>query len=117
MVTGPYKVNGVPMRRINARYVIATSTKVALPKMNLDKFNDDYFKKPASASKKGSEEEFFASGAKAETSAAKKADQKAIDDQILKALPADKAENALFKKYLKSKFALSNQDMPHKMKF
>lgn len=32
LVTGPYKVNGVPMKRVNAAYVIATSTKVDLSK-------------------------------------------------------------------------------------
>jgi len=69
LVTGPYKVNGVPLRRINARFVIATSTKVSLPAMKLDKFDDAYFKKPASAKGKQGEEEFFAAGAKAETSA------------------------------------------------
>jgi large subunit ribosomal protein L6e len=30
LVSGPYAINGVPLKRVNPSYVIATSTKVAL---------------------------------------------------------------------------------------
>merc|ERR1712023_236977 len=61
LVTGPYKINGVPLRRVSQAYCIATSTKVALGKFAVDsKFNDAYFAKPAKASSKKTEAEFFA---------------------------------------------------------
>jgi len=46
LITGPFKVNGVPLRRVNQAYVIATSTKVDLTGFKVpEKFNDEYFKK------------------------------------------------------------------------
>jgi large subunit ribosomal protein L6e len=30
LVTGPYAINGVPLKRVNPAYVIATSTRVPL---------------------------------------------------------------------------------------
>ncbi len=36
LVSGPYEVNGVPLRRVNQSYCIATSTKVSLSGLSLD---------------------------------------------------------------------------------
>lgn len=30
LVTGPFKYNGVPLRRVNQRYALSTSTKVCI---------------------------------------------------------------------------------------
>jgi len=44
LVTGPYKVNGVPLRRVNRRYALATQTKIDVAKVDVAKFDDAYFK-------------------------------------------------------------------------
>ena len=60
LVTGPYKVNGVPMRRVAAAHVIATSTKVDVSGVNIpERVNDTYFKRAKAA--KASEEGIFES--------------------------------------------------------
>jgi large subunit ribosomal protein L6e len=66
LVTGPFKINGVPLRRVNPAYVIATSTKVDLSKaeLNLEKFDEAYFKVKKDKKGKSSEEEFFGEGEK-----------------------------------------------------
>merc|ERR1711959_429607 len=43
LITGPYNVNGVPIRRVNQAYVISTSTKLDITDINLEKFDDNYF--------------------------------------------------------------------------
>lgn len=71
LVTGPFKVNGVPLRRVNARYVIATSLKVELKGLDsktIDKVSEKgYFTEGKSKDKKG-EEAFFKQGEKPEVS-------------------------------------------------
>lgn len=63
LVTGPYKVNGVPLRRVNQAYVIATSTKVDLADVALPEIDDSYFAKDKSGGKRGKEAAFFAQDA------------------------------------------------------
>lgn len=56
--SGPFKVNGVPLRRVNQAYVIATSTKVDISSVDVAKFSDSYFKREVAKKTKG-ESEFF----------------------------------------------------------
>jgi len=44
---------------VNQSYVIATSTKVDVSAVNVDKFDDKYFSKESSKKKKKGEGEFF----------------------------------------------------------
>jgi len=55
LVTGPYKANGVPLRRINPAYVISTSTRIDISSVKLSEdLKDHFFKKIRSRkSKKG----------------------------------------------------------------
>merc|ERR1712072_1637836 len=89
LVTGPYVINGVPVRRVNQAYVIATSTKVSLPSsLDLAKFDDAYFTKDKASSRKGTEGEFFdkESKPKKKPPADRAADQKALDKEIVAAV-------------------------------
>jgi large subunit ribosomal protein L6e len=109
VVTGPFQVNGVPVRRVNPAYVIATSTSVDVSKVNASKFNDDYFGRKETASKDGEDGFFDAATSKAVVSDERKADQKAVDAAIK--LSDD------MKAYLASRFSLKSGDRPHEMVF
>lgn len=39
LVTGPFKVNGVPLRRVNQAYVIATQTKIELGEFKVRQYS------------------------------------------------------------------------------
>ena len=71
LVTGPFSINGVPLRRVNARYVIATKGRVDLKGIDqraVDKVSEeDYFTREKAQQKRG-EEQFFSQGEKPEVS-------------------------------------------------
>ncbi|ORX94405.1 hypothetical protein K493DRAFT_315504 [Basidiobolus meristosporus CBS 931.73] len=115
LVTGPYKVNGVPLRRVNQAYVLATSTKVDLSNVNVDaKFDDAYFKKEKAAKAKGTEEEFFGEEQKKKViPESRSADQKSVDKEILAAV----SQVPHLRSYLNASFTLRKGQAPHSMKF
>ncbi|KAJ1948785.1 60S ribosomal protein L6 [Linderina pennispora] len=115
LVTGPFKINGVPLRRVNQAYVIATSTKVDLSGVSVDaKFDDAYFKREEEAKLKGTEEEFFGKSAtKKEAPAHKVADQKEADKAVVAAV----AKVPFLASYLASTFSLTKGQAPHSLKF
>eukprot|EP00126_Sphaerothecum_destruens_P003821 Sdes_comp17613_c0_seq1m6873 len=115
LVNGPFKVNGVSLRRVNPAYVIATSTKIDISSVKLDeKFNDDYFKRPAAEKKEKNEADFFKkSPEKKAIDASRIADQKSVDKLLLPCI--NKVPE--LKKYLNASFSLKKGQYPHEMKF
>merc|ERR1712212_459810 len=113
LVTGPYKVNGVPLRRVNQIYVIATKTKVDISGVKLpNHLDDDYFKREPKK-KKRSEDMFEDTPEEKKVSDKRVEDQKTVDDQVLPLI----SNVAHMKKYLKSLFTLRHGQYPHEMKF
>ena len=111
LVTGPFKVNGVPLKRVNQAYCLATKTSVsvasALPLV--EKLNEtEYF-----TGDKVERKSFFEESAdKAKrVSEDKKNLQKNVDTKLLESVKT----TPFLKKYLANRFALKNGDKPHEM--
>merc|ERR1712050_345116 len=108
LVTGPYAINGVPLRRVNQRFCIATSSKVEIGKSGTD-ITDAHFAREAKKEKKSDSSMFAADSAKEGISDEKKAAQKDADKSV-------KVDGDM-KAYLKARFSLSANMYPHEMKF
>ena len=111
LVTGPYKVNGVPLKRVNQAYTIATNTKVnvssalslveKLDEKTFFAINDverkSFFEDSAEKSKRVPEE--------------RKTLQKNVDTKVMEVVKS----TPHMKHYLANRFALKNGDRPHSM--
>eukprot|EP00294_Goniomonas_avonlea_P006396 CAMPEP_0114539612 /NCGR_PEP_ID=MMETSP0114-20121206/330_1 /TAXON_ID=31324 /ORGANISM="Goniomonas sp, Strain m" /LENGTH=243 /DNA_ID=CAMNT_0001723725 /DNA_START=38 /DNA_END=769 /DNA_ORIENTATION=+ len=112
LVTGPHKINNVGLCRMSQAYVIGTQTKIELPALALDKFDDAYFKKAATKAKK-SEDQFFSAAPEKKVNPEAKANQKAVDTPILAIIK----KSEFLKPYLHAGFSLSRGQFPHEMAF
>jgi large subunit ribosomal protein L6e len=116
LVTGPHKLNGVPLRRVNQIYVIATSTKLDLSAAKFDNLDDKFFKRVRPAKKNAEKDIFDSKKEKSPLSDERRQAQVNTDAVVLNAIKAN-ADSKLLRQYLKSRFQLWNGVLPHKMKF
>lgn len=112
LISGPYKINGVPLRRINQSYVIATSTSIDVSKVDVSDIDDSYFKFEVKKSSKADEEYFSTEKKVVQISQERKDTQARVDLSIEAAIT-----EPLLKEYLAQKFSLNKGQYPHRMKF
>ncbi|CAI6324881.1 unnamed protein product [Periconia digitata] len=121
LITGPYKSNGVPLRRVNHRYVIATSTTVDISAVDSDVLDrvgsDEYWSRERKEGGKG-EDAFFeqggeGEGVKKEVEPQRIEDQKVVDRAVLEGVKKVEGLDA----YLKASFSLRGDEKPHEMVF
>jgi large subunit ribosomal protein L6e len=119
LVTGPFKLNRCPLRRINQNFVIATKTKLDISKVNVpETLQDSFFNrvKPKKQKKAAEGEIFDVKKEQYKVNEERKQAQLNVDKQLLDAIKAH-PEKTMLKAYLKSRFALKNRQYPHQMKF
>merc|ERR1711935_885146 len=118
LVTGPYHLNGCPLRRINQIYVIATKTKLDISAVKLpERLNDEYFRRQKLKKPRHAEGEIFDTKKEEySVSEERKADQVEVDKQVLDVIRKNADKKLLFG-YLGAMFSLKNHQFPHKMQF
>jgi len=110
LVTGPYKVNGVPLRRVPQSYVIATQTKIDISGCTAE-IDAGLFKRQKKA--KAASEMFEESTEGYAPSDERKALQEEVDDVIV----GEISKEAHLRKYMQQLFTLRKKQYPHQMVF
>ncbi|VWU50490.1 60S ribosomal protein L6-2, putative [Hepatocystis sp. ex Piliocolobus tephrosceles] len=137
-VVGPYKINGVPLKRVDPRYIVVTSTNIFNLKdfsavkedfLKLtEKVDDSIFitsrdlKNKKKKLMKNKKDALFMSNVLDHLKKLAKEDptfikQKAINEEISNLITPAIKQNKIFTKYIKSRFTLRNNMALHKLKF
>lgn len=138
VVTGPFEINGVPLKRIDPRYLIVTSTNIFsidnMGKLKKDfeqktaEIEDSLFLKPKEIKArqkkilKKKDESLFMNDFLKHMHEIRRTDPKMqkiekIQNELGTLMKTDIEKNKMIKAYLKTKFTLRNDMMFHKMKF
>ena len=119
LVTGPFKINGVPLRRVNQSTVIPTSTKVEIGAVKLDQVDDNLFKRIKAKTAKKSEEAFFAAGTQEKSQEEKDqiANRKKVQTDVDTPVLAAVKKTELLRQYLRTRFTISKNTKPHELVF
>ncbi len=117
LVTGPYKVNGVPIKRVDQAYVIATKTKVDISSVKVDESITDATFKKADSKRAAKKATMFASSNAAENKAKIAAQRKALQAHLDTQLVPIIKKTPMLKSYMATSFALKKGQTLHAMKF
>eukprot|EP00915_Cephaloidophora_sp_WS-2016_P003175 GHVH01004285.1.p1 GENE.GHVH01004285.1~~GHVH01004285.1.p1 ORF type:complete len:151 (+),score=28.02 GHVH01004285.1:92-544(+) len=118
LVSGPKKINGVSLKRVNSTQLLVTSTTIDVSKLNVDKFDDAYFNairdeyKAQYKGYKKSMKDFFAEKKTARRSIAD-SDQNSVDDALCTVI----AKDPMMQKYMASKFQVRCGFLPHELNY
>lgn len=118
LVTGPYKVNGVPLKRVSRAYVIPTTTTVDISKVSMNDVDDTFFarekvKKTGHGKNTIFENRTMTAEDKKQKIADKVKKQVALDKPLLEAVK----KTEMMSGYLQSRFTIRNGMKVHELKF
>lgn len=130
LVTGPHKINGIPLRRVDQKHVIATSQRIDLSAFEVPGRIDDLFFKNTRGTKRNSTTKVTEALLKDKKEKAKskktqkrfgpsidrKKAQAEVDTAVIKAFKKHKEKNLMIR-YMKRQFGLIGDRYPHNMKF
>lgn len=111
----------MPLRRVNHRYVIATSTVVDISSVDTEVVErvakDEYWSREKSEGK--GEDDFFKDGEEGKEVVKKEVDPQRIEDQkkVDKAIMASVRKEKDLEAYLSASFNLRGGERPHEMVF
>merc|ERR1711918_320883 len=105
LVTGPYRFNGVPLKRVNPAYCIPTSSKLNVANVDVSSIDDAWFARDEVKAGNKGEDAFFADNNKVNVRSDAKKDTQKVDASVCELV---KKEDALFGAYLRTRFTLRN---------